>query len=107
MGTEAFMPKFELVPVAEAMLKSATGKRADIRREYMDYVASLPPGKAGRLRPTEGERVGAVSRRIGAAAKMVGKDVVIKRSGDEVYFWLRKEGRPTAPRRRGRPRRTT
>ena len=101
------MPKFELVTVAEAMLKSTTGKRADIRREYIDYVASLTPGKAGKLQMTEGERVGAVSRRIGTAAKMAGKDVIIKRTGNEVYFWLRKEGKPTVPKRRGRPPRST
>ena len=97
------MPKFELVPLSDAELKSATGKRAEIMREYLSYIDQLRGRQAGRLQATEGETAGAVRRRLGAAARLAGKDLVIKRTGDEIYFWVR-PGPGTATRRRGRPR---
>ena len=93
------MPTFDLVSLGEATTKSATGKRAQVLQEYGGYIDQLKPGQAGTLRATEGETLGAVRRRLGAAAKLEGKSLVIKRTGDEVIFWL---GKPT--RRRGRPR---
>ena len=39
-------------------------------------------------------------RRLGAAAKASGKDLVVKTIGGEVYFWLK-------ARRRGRPRKVS
>ena len=96
------MPIFELVPQQEAEMKSATGPRSKIMREYLGYVEQVGPGKAGKLQPSEGETVGAVRRRIGAAARRAGKDLVIKRVGDEVYFW--KAGGEVPRRGRGRPR---
>lgn len=96
------MPKFELMSQTEAELRSATGPRAAIAREYVAYIEQLGPRKAGKLEVSEGETAGAVRRRIGAAAKLSGKDVVIKRVGDSVYFWLRSGG----PRRPGRPRKS-
>ncbi len=96
------MPTFELVPIEEAMRKTATlGKRGELLMGYMKYVDELEEGQAGRLQATPGETVGAVRRRLGAAAKLAGKDIVIKRTKDEVYFWV--EQRKTG-RRRGRPR---
>lgn len=95
------MPRFELVPVDEAMMKSATGKRAQITREYMAYIERLGAGQAGRLQVGDGERIGAVRRRLGAAAKLAKKDLVIKRGDNEIYFWVKGQ---EAPRRRGRPR---
>ena len=97
------MPKFELVSLSDAEMKSATGKRAEIMREYLGYIEQLPGGKAGRLQAGQGESAGAVRRRLGAAARLAGKDLVIKRAGDEVYFWTRTRSGNTS-RRRGRPR---
>ena len=94
------MPTFELVTVEEVAMKTTPGKRAKILEEYLGYVEQLKSGQAGKLQPSEGETTTAVRRRIGAAAKLVGKDLVIKRVGDDVYFW-EPEG---ARRRRGRPR---
>ncbi len=96
------MPKFALIPIEEAMMKSATGKRAQRAQEYLGYVEQLGEGQAGRLQAAEGESVGAVRRRLGAAAKLAGKNLTMKRVGDEVYFWVKKEA--ATKRRRGRPR---
>lgn len=93
------MPKFELIPLAEAKLKTASGKRAQILAEYLDYVRQLKGEEAGRLRASEGETVSTVRRRLGAAGREAGKDLTIKRVGDELYFWT---GEPRK-RRRGRP----
>ena len=99
------MPKFELVPVHEAVLKTATGKRAQINKEYLGYIERLEEGKAGKLSAAAGESGGAVRRRLGQAARLAGKDLVIKRSGDDVLFWVRvkaKNGRRKRAGRRGK-----
>ena len=92
------MPRFELVPIDEATLKTATGKRAEVAREYLGYIDRLEEGQAGRLQASEGETTAAIRRRLGAAAKLAGKDLVIRRSNEEVYFWVQE--RPTRRRRR-------
>ena len=94
------MPKFEAIPLSEAKLKSATGKRAQIAQEYLAYIKELQAGQAGRLQPAEGETAAAIRRRLGAAAKLFGRPVTIKRVGDEVFFWL--GGQEQTKRRRRR-----
>ena len=96
------MPQFDLVSLQEAMMKSATGKRAQITREYLGYIEQLKEGQAGRLKVAEGETIGAIRRRLGVAAKLAGKNLTIKRVEDEVYFWVEEGAAPK--RRRGRPR---
>ena len=93
------MPTFQLLSQREALARTVTGKRAQVLQEYVGYIEQLKPGQAGTLRASEGETLSAVRRRLGAAAKLQGKNLVIKRTGDEVVFWL---GEPR--RRRGRPR---
>ena len=93
------MPTFELVSRDDAEIKSATGKRAELMKEYLSYLEQLGEGQAGKLQPSEGETAGAVRRRLGAAAKLAGKELVIKRNDDDIYFWV-KAG---TGRRRGRP----
>ena len=93
------MPNFELVSQREAAAKTATGKRAQVLNEYVGYIGQLASGRAGKLKPTYGEKASTIRRRIGDAARSAGKDLVIKRTGEVVYFWL---GEPR--RRRGRPR---
>ena len=68
------MPTFDLVPKPEAELKTASGKRAMIIKEYVEYLNQLQDGHAGRLQPVGGEGIMTVRRRIGAAAKALGKD---------------------------------
>jgi len=82
------MPTFVQVPLQEAMLNTATGKTAQINKEYLGYIEQLTEGQAGRLQPGEGESVATVRRRLGVAAKLSGKDITIKRQGNEVYFWV-------------------
>ncbi len=81
------MPTFDQLPLQEAMLKTATGKTAQITQEYLGYIEQLPEEQAGRLQPDEGESVATVRRRLGVAAKLSGKDIIIKRQANEVYFW--------------------
>ncbi len=93
------MPTFDHVPLQEAMLKTATGKAAQITKEYLGYIEQLTEGQAGRLQPGEGEGVATVRRRLGVASKLSGKDITIKRQGNEVYFWVQQEPRPRRQRR--------
>ena len=100
------MPDFELVPLDEARLQaSLTGKRGAIMKEYLGYINQLRGGQAGKLRAGEGETTAAIRRRLGAAAQQAGKELAVRRIGDEVLFW--EEAGRSAPRRRGRGRRTT
>ncbi len=93
------MPTFDEVPLQEAMLKTATSKTAQITQEYLSYIEQLPDGQAGRLQPGEGETVATVRRRLGVAARLSGKDITIKRQGNEVYFWVQQEPIPRRQRR--------
>ncbi len=93
------MPTFDQVPLQEAMMKTATGKTAPITQEYLGYIEQLTESQAGRLQPGQGESVATVRRRLGAAVKLSGKDIVIKRQGNEVYFWVQQEPRPRRRRR--------
>ncbi len=95
------MPKFELVSMEEAMMKSATGKRAEVLRKYLGYIQQLKEGEAGKLQAAEGEKVAAVRRRLGIAAKAAGKELAIRRVGDEIYFWVKSQDKGR-PKRRGR-----
>ncbi len=81
------MPTFDQMPLQEALLKTATGKSAQITKEYLGYIEQLPEDQAGRLQPDEGESVATIRRRLGVAAKLSVKDIIIKRQGNEVYFW--------------------
>ena len=97
------MPNFDLVSVEEAMMKAATGKRAEINREYLGYIEQLRTGRAGRLQASQGETVSAIRRRLGSAAKAAGKSLMYKRMGDTVYFWTKPRAASSTGRRRGRP----
>ncbi|MBM3933517.1 MAG: hypothetical protein FJ319_04330 [SAR202 cluster bacterium] len=98
------MPKFDLVPLQEAMTITATGKRAQITHEYMGFINRLGSGEAGKLEANSSESVTAIRRRLGAAAKAAGKDIVIKRNGGSVFFWVQPKNKSGTGRRRGRPR---
>ena len=59
------MPTFDQVSLQEAMLKTATGKTAQITQEYLGYIEQLTEGQAGRLQPGEDESMATVRRRLG------------------------------------------
>ena len=82
-------------------MKTATGKRAQIAREYLGYIDRLEQGQAGRLQASEGETTAAIRRRLGAAAKLAGEDIIIRRSHEEVYFWVEERPRQRRTRRQG------
>ncbi len=76
------MPIFDRVPLGEARMKTASGKRAQIIAEYVRYVEQLGKGEAGRLQAAEGEPITTVRRRLGAAARELKKSLTISRTGD-------------------------
>ena len=95
------MPTLELVSIRDARLElSLSGKRGATMRQYMDYINQLEPGQAGKLTPDEGETTAAIRRRLGAAAELLGKSLVVNRQGDAVFFWGESEA--PQPRRRRR-----
>jgi len=95
------VPTLEVVSLKDAQLElSLTGKRGVMIRQYMDYIGQLEAGQAGKLVPDEGETTAAIRRRLGAAAELLGKSLVVNRLGDVVYFWA--EGEGPEPRRRRR-----
>ena len=91
------MPRFDRVPLGEAKMKTASGKRAQIIAEYVRYIEQLEAGEAGRLQAGEGETIATIRRRLGAAARQSGRSLTIRRTGDGVYFWEAE----TRRRRRG------
>ena len=98
------MPDFKVIPAAEAAAKTASTKRAQVLQEYVTYIRQLATGQAGSLRAASGESLSTVRRRLGDAAKLVNRPLVIRRTEDEIIFWA-KPGRAGAPKRpRGRPR---
>jgi len=97
------MPEFTVVPLDEARMKTISGRQGQIVKQYSQYIEQLESGKAGRLQAAPGEKVTTLRRRLVTTAKMLGKDVTIKRSGEELYFWV-KAADEEAPRRGRRPR---
>lgn len=81
------MPKFDITPLVEAESRSALGKRSQITMEYLEILSQLKSGQAGKLESSKGERSAAVRRRLGSAAKLVGRELIIKRRRGKIYFW--------------------
>ncbi len=94
------MPIFDRVPLGEAKMKTPSGKRAQIVAEYLRYIEQLGDDEAGRLQAAEGETIATVRWRLGAAAKQLDRNVTIRRTGDEVYFWAEEARRPRRARRK-------
>ena len=94
------MPQLTVLPIDQAQINSATGKRAQIMREYLEIIERVPAGQAGQLTASPGETLSAIRRRLGAAARQAGTALIIKRVEQSIYFWVDSgDGR----RRRGRP----
>ena len=79
---------------------ASEGKRAEVVREYLGHIDQLQPGQAGRLEAIEGESIAAVKRRLGQVARLADKSLVIKRIGEEIYFWTGEGRRPRRSRSR-------
>jgi hypothetical protein len=82
------MPHLDVLPMDGVFKISPTWQKAQTVKQYLGYIDQLGAGQVGRLRPTNGETVHAVRRRLGVAARSCGKSLEIKQMVDEVYFWF-------------------
>jgi hypothetical protein len=102
----ATMPEFTTLSVQEAQLRTIPGRQGKFINEYADYIQQLPQGQAGKLSIGEDEKHTAIRRRLATTAKAMNITLIIKRSGNDLYFW-REEREAEQPRRgrrrRGRP----
>jgi dipeptidyl aminopeptidase/acylaminoacyl peptidase len=96
------MPDFEIMSVKEAQMRTMPGRQGKFINEYASYIQQLPKGQAGRLSPVEQENPATIRRRLAAAAKALGTNLIIKRSGMDVYFWAAPSKEEQFSRRRGR-----
>ena len=82
------MPAFRRVSRDETSSRRPAVNPALARlKQYQGYVKKVAPGVTGRLTPGKGETPAAVRRRLGAAAKVLGVQLTVKRVGDRVFFW--------------------
>jgi hypothetical protein len=99
------MPEFTTVSVQEAQLRTIPGRQGQFINQYAEYIQQLPHGQAGKLSLGEDEKHTAIRRRLATTAKAMHINLIIKRSGNDLYFWREDGGaeQPT-PRRGRRPR---
>ncbi len=97
------MPEFTTISVQEAQMRTIHGRQGTFINEYADYIQQLPAGQAGKLRIGADEKHATVRRRLVLAAQALGRNLIIKRSGSDIYFWSTERGAEQP--RRGRPRR--
>jgi hypothetical protein len=95
------MPEFTTVSVTEAQMRTIPGRQGTFINEYADYIQQVPQGQAGKLRIGEQEKHTTVRRRLLVTAKALGIPFIIKRSGNDLYFWRedRAEEQPRSKRR--------
>ena len=92
------MPQLDIVSRSEAELSTAVKTRAKELRQYIEFIEGLKGDQAGKLEASGGETPRTVRRRLGDAGRLIGKELVIKKDGEVVYFWL-KARRPGRPRK--------
>jgi hypothetical protein len=90
------MPQLDVVSRSEAELKTAGESRAKVLVQYIEFIEGLTGDQAGRLEASEGETPRTVRRRLGDAGRLIGNELVIKKDGEVIYFWIkaRRPGRP-------------
>src|ERR687895_526709 len=91
------MPEFTTVSVQEAQIRTIPGRQGTFINEYADYIQQLSSGQAGKLRIREDEKHTTVRRRLATAAQAMNIPLIIKRSGNDLYFW-RQDGGAEQPR---------
>jgi hypothetical protein len=94
----AIMPEFTTVSVTEAQIRTIPGRQGTFSNEYADYIQHLPQGQAGKLTIGAGEKHAAIRRRLVTTAKAMNIPLIVKRSGNELYFW-REDGAEQQPKR--------
>jgi hypothetical protein len=91
------MPEFTTVSVQEAKFRTIPGRQGKFINEYADYIQQLPQGQAGKLSIGEDEKHTAIRRRLATTAQAMNINLIIKRSGNDLYFW-REDGEDEQPR---------
>jgi hypothetical protein len=86
------MPEFTTVSVTEAQLQTTSGRQKTFLDDYVTYIQQLPKGQAGRLKIGESENPLTIRRRIAVAAQTLDINLIIKRSGQDIYFWSEDRG---------------
>jgi hypothetical protein len=86
----ATMPEFTTISVQEAKVRTIPGRQGKFINEYADYIQQVSSGQAGKLHVVETENPLTIRRRLVAAATAMHIPLIIKRSGNDLYFW--KEG---------------
>jgi hypothetical protein len=94
------MPEFTTVSVTEAKLRTTSGRQKAFLDDYVTYIQQLPKGQAGRLRIGEQENPLTIRRRLAVAAQTLGINLIIKRSGNDVYFWREATAEQPSTKRR-------
>jgi hypothetical protein len=102
------MPEFTTVSVQEAQIRTIPGRQGLFINEYADYIQEVRSGQAGKIHAVGDENPLTIRRRLVSAAKALGIHIIIKRSGNDLYFWREdeREERPRTTRRytrRGSP----
>jgi hypothetical protein len=95
------MPEFTTVSVKEARMRTIPGRKGTFINEYADYIQQISAGQAGKLRLGESEKHATIRRRLSVAATAMDIPLIIKRSGNDVYFW-REGTEEEQPRRKRR-----
>jgi hypothetical protein len=105
MKGEAIMPDFAIVSVQEARLRTLSGRQGKVINEYASYIQQLAPEQAGKLHVWENEKPLTIRRRLTVTAQTLGIPLVIKRSGQDIYFWAAELAEAQPRQRRGGRRR--
>jgi hypothetical protein len=101
---ERAMPDFAIVSVEDAKVKTIPVRQRTYMNEYAGYIQQLSQGKAGKLHLLEDENQLTIRRRLVVAAQTLGIPLTIKRSENDIYFWI--EGEAVAQPRSRRSRRS-
>jgi hypothetical protein len=101
------MPEFEIVSVKEATLRTTTPRQGHYLQEHASYIQQIPQGQAGKLHLVENENPATIRKRLVLAAQALDITLAIKRSGQDIYFWIEPPIAAEKPQsRRGRRSRT-
>jgi hypothetical protein len=99
------MPEFTIVPIREAQASTIAGRRGRFMHEYIRYIRQIPQGQAGKLHLGEHENPVTIRRRLVQAAQATDIKLIIKRSGQDVFFWSEDRGEEQPRRKRSYTRR--
>ena len=95
------MPEFSILSVQEAMLRLGPPTRIKpFMDKYIGYINQLRPGQAGVLTLTGDEKISTIRNWLTRIAKEVGIALIIKRGGEQLFFWREQDEAVQQRRRR-------